>query len=232
MSIFPNSFLNFLTKNTQTILSPKISLEQYSTPIPLLNEIFSNSIDFNNKIVLDMGVGLGSLSFCAAWLGAKSIIGIDSDREIFQSLKKNEKFFLNLFLSYQLYSQKEKNFKSKNNKNITNPVFSWIHSQIEFFQLNNLNNKINIVIMNPPFGTQRKGIDFVFLRQAAKLRCPILSLHKYHSNFNKKLADLLRIINYKVKWKKKLEFPIKNSMDHHALPLYVVETLLLLIEPV
>ena len=232
MVIFPDPFLNFLTKYTQTILSPKISLEQYSTPISILEEMFSISVDFSNKVVLDMGVGLGSLSFCAAWVGARSVIGIDSDREVFQILIKNQKEFFNLFYSHKLNIQNQIKNPFREDQCFNFPNFSWIHSQIEFFQLNNLNKKIDIVIMNPPFGTQRIGIDFVFLKQAAKLKCPILSLHKFHKKFNNKLTNLLENINYKVKKQKRLLFPIRNSMNHHVLPIYEVETLMLFMEPI
>lgn len=39
---------------------------------------------------------------------------------------------------------------------------------------------INIVVMNPPFGTRRKGVDMDFLSAALKVEeCP--SVHAYDS---------------------------------------------------
>jgi len=40
------------------------------------------------------------------------------------------------------------------------------------------NKKIDTVIMNPPFGTKKKGIDMIFLKKALDMANCVYSLHK------------------------------------------------------
>ncbi|MFW9930129.1 MAG: METTL5 family protein [Candidatus Thorarchaeota archaeon] len=221
MSIFSKEFLLFLNSYTQDFFNPKIELEQYSTPTTILEDFFSINFNFNGKKVLDMGSGLGTLSFCVAWLGAKTIIGIESDLRALKKARVTEKMF------------NEKLIETQNKNRITKslPNFFWINTHLEFFILKKLKNFIDIVIMNPPFGTRRKGIDFVFLNRAFSLSCPILTIHKESPNLINDIKNLSAKNKFKINWSIKIDFPIKKSFKFHTTKLYYVKTILFFLIP-
>jgi predicted RNA methylase len=223
LSVFPDIFLNFINNYTKAFPDPNISLEQYSTPISVLETIFGDIINFKSKNILDLGVGLGTLSFCSAWLGASNIVGIDSDYKIIRSLFQNEKKFLDIYTQHKGESRPESEIFSENKADYFLPEFSWIHSQIEFFPLIKFKNYFDLVIMNPPFGTQRFGIDFVFLQRATQLSCPIISLHKNHQKFDKKVRELLERYRYEIVTSKLISFPLEKSMSFHKKEFQEVE---------
>jgi predicted RNA methylase len=232
LSVFPKIFLNFINNQTKAFPYPNISLEQYSTPISVLETIFGDITDFNYKSILDLGVGLGTLSFCSAWLGANNIVGIDSDYKILSLLFQNEKKFINIYTQHKSESKSESNIFSKKKTNNLSPEFTWIHSQIEFFPLMKFKNYFDLVIMNPPFGTQRFGIDFVFLQRATQLSCPIISLHKNHENFDKKVRELLKKSRYEIVTSKLVSFPLEKSMTFHKKQFQEIKTKIVFSTPI
>jgi predicted RNA methylase len=231
LSVFTQIFSNFITNNTQTFHSPDISLEQYPTPVSVLENIFSKNKDFTNKNVLDMGVGLGSLSFSCAWFGAKIIIGIDSDIRVMQSLRYNEKLFLDLYSKNKIRTTLKNETNSKVGMKEYLPFFSWIHSQIEFFPFKEFQNYFDFVVMNPPFGTQRSGIDFVFLQRATTLNCPIISMHKETPSFDRKVESLLKKSNYILESVEFFSFPLPKTMNHHKKEIQEIEIKLITAKP-
>jgi predicted RNA methylase len=232
LSVFPKIFLNFINNHTKAFPYPNISLEQYSTPISVLETIFGDVVDFKYKNVLDLGVGLGTLSFCSAWLGANNIVGIDSDYKIIRSLSQIEKKFLDIYTQHKSESKSESNLLSKKKSDNFLPEFSWIHSQIEFFPLIKFKNYFDLVIMNPPFGTQRFGIDFVFLQRATQLSCPIISLHKNHEKFDKKAGELLKKYRFEIVTSKLFSFPLEKSMSFHKKDFQEIEIKIVISTPI
>ncbi len=54
----------------------------------------------------------------------------------------------------------------------------WVQADVELLNCVNL-HKVDTVIMNPPFGTKKKGIDMIFLQKAIELASiSVYSLHK------------------------------------------------------
>ncbi|XP_022755013.1 methyltransferase-like protein 5 isoform X3 [Durio zibethinus] len=119
--------------------------------------------DISNKVVADFGCGCGTLGAAAALLGAEQVIGIDIDS---QSL----------------------GIASMNAENL--------ELDIDFVQcdISNLGWRgqiVDTVVMNPPFGTRKKGADIDFLFVALKVASEaVYSLHKTSTRDHVKRAAL------------------------------------------
>lgn len=223
---FSKIFCDFLSQNTQQYSQPNINLEQYATPIYIVEKLFSPDININGKRVLDLGSGLGTLSFTAAWLGAIEVIGIDCDISVLIKAQSLEKTFTTLLLSNSADVNKDRVYFLGNNKVLNYdsyiPIFTWINSNIEYFYFKKFQNKIDLIVMNPPFGTQRPGIDFVFIEQAIGLQCPILSIHKDAPKFIPKLTHLFKNAGYEVDIGNIISYSLSKSMPQHRLKTYNV----------
>ena len=76
--------LEMLLQKTPDFPNPQSSLEQYQTPAPIATDILFYAYqnhDINQKRILDLGCGTGIFSIGAKVLGAKSVTGIDIDKE-------------------------------------------------------------------------------------------------------------------------------------------------------
>ncbi|XP_021906186.1 methyltransferase-like protein 5 isoform X2 [Carica papaya] len=107
--------------------------------------------DISSKVVADFGCGCGSLGAAAALLGAEQVIGFDIDSESLElaSLNADE---LELDMSF-------------------------VQCDIKHLALRG--QIVDTVIMNPPFGTRKKGADMEFLFVALKVASgAVYSLHK------------------------------------------------------
>ena len=76
--------------------------------------------------------------------------------------------------------------------------------------------------MNPPFGTKRKFLDFVFLKRAMITKAWILTLHKSNAESDKKLLQLCSENGYSIASKKNLIYNLPNTHKAHKLQLYPV----------
>lgn len=79
-----------------------------------------------------------------------------------------------------------------------------------------LNNSsdFDLVVMNPPFGTRRKGADIEFLENATKHSKAILSMHLTVTKDY--VIKYLEKRGFKVKKTWDVNFPIKASYEHHG----------------
>jgi predicted RNA methylase len=142
----------------------KIDLEQYSTPIRLAAEfLFKIQEEIHESVVVDLGCGCGVLSSGISVLGASSLYCIDIDQ---------------------------------NCLDITKSHFDSAGLTAEFLKcdVNDLNFKrfADIVITNPPFGTRKSGIDWIFVEKGLKLGRTVYSFHKSSTRkyFLKKSKEL------------------------------------------
>ncbi|XP_049398103.1 uncharacterized protein LOC125862143 isoform X2 [Solanum stenotomum] len=147
--------------------TPKIELEQYPTGAHIASRMLytaENSFeDVNSKVVADFGCGCGTLGLAAGLLGAESVIGLDIDAE-------------SLEIAYANADELE--------------------LDMDFIQCDISNLKwrgqiVETVVMNPPFGTRRKGADMDFLSSAMKVASQaVYSLHKTTTREHVKRAAL------------------------------------------
>eukprot|EP01127_Copromyxa_protea_P004409 TRINITY_DN14273_c0_g1_i1.p1 TRINITY_DN14273_c0_g1~~TRINITY_DN14273_c0_g1_i1.p1 ORF type:complete len:232 (+),score=53.45 TRINITY_DN14273_c0_g1_i1:29-697(+) len=150
---------------------PKIKLEQYPTTPHLAAHVLFVINEFENledKFVVDLGVGAGMLSIGASLLGAERVLGLDIDPDALEICKKNCE---ELDVELELFQCDLSEVSLKNNQ---------LYSEADPTQpLLDLKEEVDVVIMNPPFGTKKKGIDMVFLQKAIEIsHGTVYSLHK------------------------------------------------------
>lgn len=164
-----------------------VNLEQYQTEGDFASELLllaSINSDINGKVVADFGCGNGILGIGALLLGAKFVYFLDSDKNALDICKEN--------LS---------NFSDNKYK-------------LSLGDISNFNNKINTVIMNPPFGVQKRKADKVFLETAMQYAARIYSIHKIEAkNF---INALCKDNGFKILDVLEREFTIKKSYKFHT----------------
>lgn len=138
--------------------TPKVRLEQYSTPphigAHILYAAQTRFDDIENCLVADLGAGCGVLSFGARMLGASHVVGFEIDEDALRVLARNRE---SMELSVDA---------------VQCDVTRCLPGKFE--------KCFDTVITNPPFGTKSNaGIDVKFLETATKLaRRAVYSLHK------------------------------------------------------
>jgi predicted RNA methylase len=147
--------------------NPKIDLEQYPTGAHIASRMLytaENSFeDVSNRVVADFGCGCGTLGLAAAILDAEQVIGIDVDAESLEIAAANADEL-----------EVDMNFV-----------------QCDISNLRWRGKIIDTVVMNPPFGTRKKGADMDFLRVALKVASgAVYSLHKTTTRDHVKRAAL------------------------------------------
>lgn len=88
-----------------------------------------------------------------------------------------------------------------------------LDADVEFVcsNISDISGKAHTVVMNPPFGAQKKGSDRPFLRKALELSSVVYSIHNAQSaEFIKKFISPSVITEYKL-----IDFPIKRTFGFH-----------------
>jgi putative methylase len=146
--------------------TPKVDLEQYTiseniAATMLYIAAYTNN-DITGKHVLDLGCGTGRLGLGAAFLGAKTVLGVDIDKAALKVAVVN----------------------SQNTGLVDNT--NWINSDISV-----VNGCFDTVLQNPPFGVQTRNVDRVFIAKALSSGKKIYSLHN-HPQVDKRLISILK----------------------------------------
>lgn len=108
--------------------------------------------DIRNKSVIDLGCGTGIIAISAAYLGARTVVGVDISRNAIRIAKIN----------------------AKN-----------LEVDVDFLlgDIDTIKGPFDVTIMNPPFGSWKRGLDMRFLKKAIEISKIVYSLHK-HSTFS------------------------------------------------
>ncbi|MCW4045575.1 MAG: METTL5 family protein [Candidatus Bathyarchaeota archaeon] len=134
--------------------SPDVHLEQYTTPesvaATMLHIAAYTYGDIVAKRVLDLGCGTGRLALGSAFLGAKSVLGVDVDKSAVKIAAETSASL---------------GFKTKMN---------WVIGDV-----NAVAGEFDTVLQNPPFGVQKRGADRVFLEKALHVAKAVYSLHNH-----------------------------------------------------
>lgn len=143
---------------------PKILLEQYPTrphiAAPMIHTMASTFDDIENRSILDLGCGCGVLSIGCVMLGAGCVTGVDIDPQALDTFQENLEDF------------------DIDNVDLLNASAKDVDAI--------LNQKFEVVVMNPPFGTKHnKGLDMVFLEKGISMATrAVYSLHKTSTRYH------------------------------------------------
>lgn len=167
---------------------PDPDLEQYKTPSDLAADILFTAFingHIKGKKVIDLGCGTGILSLGAGLLDAEEVQGFDIDEE---SIDVARMFAKEWKLSERV------SFERKDIKNL--------HSDCD------------TVIMNPPFGSQKKGADIPFLKKSFEISDQIYTIHNYKTlGF---LRDFISKVGHTIFLERGYKLTIKRTFGFHT----------------
>jgi len=166
---------------------PSPQLEQYSTPAHIAADILFTAYvngHIKDKIIADLGCGTGIFALGSAYIGAEKVKAIDIDEDAVAKAKREAK-----------------------KRSLANSIDFKIQDVTKF------RTKVDTVIMNPPFGSQKKGADLPFLEKAFKVSDAVYSIH------NAKTVDFLENFikdkGHSVFWEKRYMFEIHHMFEFH-----------------
>ena len=133
----------------EDVENPKLELEQYTTDSELASELLWNAYmlgDVENKVVADLGAGNGILGIGALIMGAKKVYFVELDSDAVKVLKRN---------------------LSK---------YNFTNYEIMNIDVGDFRTRVDVVIMNPPFGIQSKQ-DVKFFETAKRSASTIYMIY-------------------------------------------------------
>jgi len=176
--------LEIRLERVEDIEQPDADREQYATPAPVASELlyyaFMNG-DIRDRLVYDLGCGNGILGIGAKLLGAKAVIGIDSDEKMIEVAQANCKRL-------------------------------GVHVELRSGDVREVEGRGDTVVMNPPFGAQRKNrhADRIFLEKALEIAPVVYSiLNAGSESFIKSLIPSASVQHFPV------AFPLKRRFSFH-----------------
>jgi len=130
---------------------PKLHLEQYTTPASIAAHIvhLAHLMGDLRRCVYDLGCGTGVLAIAAALMGAPRVVGMEIDPHALAAAHRNAH---RLGVNVELVQC-----------DIARPPWG--------------DSVKGTVLMNPPFGAQRRGADRAFLRAAMAMGDVIYTIH-------------------------------------------------------
>ena len=177
-------------KEINTFDRPKITLEQYTLPAQLISFMLVYlEKDLLNQKIVEFGSGTGRISLPLLKFFSQNLLCIDVDPEAMFNLKR-------------LLNTKKLNAEL-------------LISSIEFLETHSWRNSYSVTIMNPPFGTKRRGIDIVFLEKALIFSEKVISIHKSNQESRSLINRISRNYNKSCEILATLEFPIPPLFLFH-----------------
>jgi len=166
---------------------PDPDLEQYSTPSPIAADIlFKAYFDghIKGKKIADLGCGTGIFSIGSAYLGARSIESIDIDGEAIRiAVKEAEEWSFSDVIDFKVKDIKE------------------------------FETYVETVLMNPPFGSQKRGADLPFLKKAFEISEVVYTIH--NAETERFLEKFIKERGHSLFWEKRYMFEIGNMFEFH-----------------
>lgn len=193
--------LESLLSDLAPFAMPKQNLEQYPTNAELAAGVLHHAMHAGDvgegKTVVDLGVGCGMLSIAAVLCEASHVTGVDVDADALETCRENLEGFepaleVDLVLA-DVIGGCENGGSSSSGTSSSSSALRRLRA--------------DTVLMNPPFGTRRKGADVAFLRAGFRIATgAIYSLHKSstrehiekvaRTRFHAKKADVLAQLKY------------------------------------
>ncbi len=168
--------------------NPDPHLEQYPTPPDVVVRFLNMAYrDVEGRVVVDLGCGTGVLTIGTALIGARFTVGVDLDMDALRVAKSNVSFVEGVFGPLNV---------------------SFVRARVPHFHF-----RADTVVMNPPFGMQRKGSDAEFLITAMGGAGVVWTLLGRRSDpFVSRLA---REVGFTWERVADLSFTLKRSMRFH-----------------
>ena len=185
--------------------SPKIDLEQYSTPSIIAADVLWNAHskgDVEGMKIVDLGCGTGIFAIGSALLGASEAVGVDIDGDAVSVAE-------------------------------TQAVKIGVEDKTRFLtcDIQDFKESADTVIQNPPFGAQkanRKDADRLFMVKALEIAPVVYSFHIHETEdfvtnfFKKEGANISHVYHY--------SFPIPRIYAFHTKEKVDVNVVLLRVE--
>ncbi len=182
------SSLAIALSKLNVFISPDTKLEQYATDSEIAADVLWTAKmlgDIEGKKIIDLGCGTGILGIGALLLGAEEVIFVDKDKKALALLNKN-----------------------LDSLDVTEG-FRIVHADIAEFD-----DKADVVIENPPFGTRERHIDKDFLSKAFSCADIVYSFHK---TATKGFVDAFSKDNrFAITHRFDFRFPLKQTMSFHT----------------
>lgn len=173
----------------------KVRAEQYMTESSIAAEVLWNAYFrglVEGRIIADLGCGTGILGIGCLLLGAAKVYLVDSDPEALKIVQEN------------IENIKSEGFSVGDFELVQKDISSW-----------KLNQKVDFVIQNPPFGTKEKHADKEFLEKAFSITDKVI--YSFHKIETERFVRAVSADNgFKVVERFDFDFPIKKTMDFHT----------------
>jgi len=170
--------------NSPDFESPIPELEQYSTPPDIAFEIIKKVNSAGNLSGKVADLGCGTGRLAIA----SAVLGAN-------------------VTGFEIDEEAIKIAKEYSNENELE--IKWINQAVE-----NIEDKFDTVIMNPPFGSQRPGADKIFLEKAMNIATDIWTIHL--SETRKFIEKLVEKNNCEIIELYEFDYPLKNTMTFHS----------------
>lgn len=173
--------------------NPKVNLEQYPTDSEVASDFLWNAAmkgDVEGKVIADFGCGTGLLGIGCLLLGARKVYFVDKDQDAIDIAMRNLD-------------------KVRKDYDLSAAETEFVKCDISEF-----NRKVDVVVMNPPFGVKNAHADKIFLETAFKSAPIVYSLHKTET---KKFVDAVaKEHRYRISDEMVYDFPLKQTMKFHT----------------
>lgn len=181
--------ITFVNK-IDTFRSPKVRFEQYSLPSDLIAlMLILSAEDLIGQNVVDLGCGTGRFTLPIKKFFSKRILGVDIDPDAMNHLvrlQKQNKLLIDLLIA-----------------------------PVEFLETGKWGKNYQTTLMNPPFGTKRRKLDMVFLKQALKYSKTVISIHKSNPETWNLITQLGIEYGRRVELLATVNFPLFPTFQFH-----------------
>jgi len=153
--------LEMLLSRMKDIDDPDPSLEQYRTPSDLVVDILLRALsdgDIKGRSVMELGCGFAPFAIGAMILGASSVHAVDIDPRAIEKARENLALISRSALP--------------DHGNRIELICADVSEEEPYLPM------VDTILMNPPFGSQKKNADRPFIKAAALHAGSIYSIHQ------------------------------------------------------
>ncbi len=198
MSIRSKKDLEVELSKLKNFENPSYQLEQYATPSPIAADWIWNMAmkgEIAGKTILDAACGPGILGIGLLLMGAKKVYFLDKDHDALKICQDN---YAKIQQEYEVGGAE------------------FVLHDISLFD-----ERVDLVVQNPPFGTKDEHADKKFLEKAFAVTSIVYSMHKYSTM--KFVEAIAKDFKFEITHVWRYDFPIKVAFKFHEKPVVEVE---------